>query len=109
VLTACSNVETPDDTGANAQSGPRISWRLASSYPPSVDILHGAAILLAERVNALTGGRFTIRVFAPGELVPPLQVMDAVEAGTVQAGHTSDYYYIGKHPALAFGTSIPFG
>lgn len=109
VLSSCSRADAPGEAEGAIQLGPRVSWRLASSYPPSVDILHGAAVLLADRVEVLTGGQFTIRVFAPGELVPALQVMDAVEAGTVQAGHTSDYYYIGKHPALAFGTSIPFG
>jgi TRAP-type mannitol/chloroaromatic compound transport system substrate-binding protein len=50
-----------------------------------------------------------MRVFASGELVPGLQVMDAVEAGTAQAGFTAGYYYIGKHPALAFDSAVPFG
>ena len=109
VLAGCAGSDTQDASESGVVSAPRISWRLASSYPTSVDILHGADNLLADRVAALTGGRFTIRVFPPGELVPPLQVMDAVQAGTVQLGHTADYYYIGKHPALAFGTTVPFG
>ncbi|RMH19370.1 MAG: twin-arginine translocation signal domain-containing protein [Gemmatimonadetes bacterium] len=94
-----------DDTGA----GPEVRWRLASSFPPSLDILHGAAVYVSERVAALTSGRFQIRVFAANEIVPALQVMDGVQAGTVQAGYTGDYYYIGKSPALAFGSSVPFG
>ena len=103
------------DAGPGASSGqglvsePEVRWRLASSFPPSLDILHGAAIEVANRVSAMTGGRFTIRVFAAGEIVPALQVMDAVMQGTVQAGYTGDYYYIGKNPALAFGSTIPFG
>ena len=109
VLAGCAGSETQNTNDTGVVTGPRISWRLASSYPTSLDILHGADVLLADRVAALTGGRFTIRVFPPGELVPPLQVMDAVQAGTVHLGHTADYYYIGKNPALAFGTSIPFG
>ncbi|HAT38089.1 MAG TPA: ABC transporter substrate-binding protein [Gemmatimonadetes bacterium] len=92
-----------------AVSGPRVEWRLASSYPPSADLLHGAAIRVSERVSAMTGGQFTIRVYAAGELVPPLQVMDAVMQGTVQAGLSPGYFYIGKHPALAFDTGVPFG
>ena len=109
VLAGCGGTETQDGNGDGVVSGPRVSWRMATSFPTSVEILHGAAVLVADRVAALTGGRFTIRVFPAGEIVPALQVMDAVESGTVHAGHTSDYYYIGKHPALAFGTAVPFG
>ncbi len=109
VLAACGCTETQSASRDGVVSGPRVSWRMATSFPTSLDILHGAAVLVADRVEALTGGRFTIRVFPPGELVPALQVMDGVQSGTVHAGYTSDYYYIGKNPALAFGTSIPFG
>ena len=38
-----------------------------------------------------------------------LQVLDAVQAGTVEMGHTAIYYYFGKDPTFALGTSIPFG
>ena len=89
--------------------GPIVEWRLASSFPPSIDILHEASVLVAERVAQLTGGNFRIRVYAAGEIVPPLQVMDAVQQGTVQCGITPGYYYTGKSPALAFDTSVPFG
>ncbi|MGB1840820.1 MAG: TRAP transporter substrate-binding protein [Longimicrobiales bacterium] len=90
-------------------SGPRVEWRLASSFPPSADLLHGAALRIGRRVSEMTGGAFTIRSYAAGELVPPLQVMDAVMQGTVQAGLSPGYFYIGKHPALAFDTGVPFG
>ena len=92
-----------------AVTGPTVAWRLASSFPPSADILHGAALRVAEKVEQFTGGNFTIRVYGAGELVPPLQVMDAVMQGTVQCGLSPGYFYVGKHPALAFDTTIPFG
>ena len=57
----------------------------------------------------MTGGRFTIEPYAAGEIVPGLEVLDAVQNGTVECGHTASYYYVGKNPALAFGTSVPFG
>lgn len=89
--------------------GPRVSWRLATSFPPGLDLLHGAGIRIGQRVEELTGGNFTMRVYAAGEIVPGLQVMDAVMQGTVHCGVSPGYYYIGKHPALAFDTAIPFG
>jgi TRAP-type mannitol/chloroaromatic compound transport system substrate-binding protein len=86
-----------------------VRWRLASSFPRSLDTIFGAAEHLAERVAAMTGGAFEIRVYAAGELVPALNVLDAVQAGTAHCGQTGSYYYIGKHPALAFDTCLPFG
>ena len=112
-LTACggegATTAAAQNGGPAVITGPSIEWRVASSYVPSLDILHGAGLRIAERIAVLTEGKFTMRLFAAGELVPGLQVMDAVESGTVQAGLTPGYYYIGKHPALAFDTTVPFG
>ncbi len=94
---------------AVAQALPAISWRLASSFPKTLDTIFGAADVFSKRVAQLTGGRFQIRVFAGGEIVPGLQVMDAVQAGTVEMGHTASYYYYGKDAAFAFDCAVPFG
>lgn len=109
-LGACGGAEGGGE-GAQAGGidGPRVNWRLATSFPPSLDLLHGAGVRVARRVSELTGGLFTMRVYAAGEIVPALQVMDAVMQGTVQCGVSPGYYYIGKNPALAFDTAIPFG
>ncbi|MEY4861954.1 MAG: hypothetical protein RLZ51_49, partial [Pseudomonadota bacterium] len=85
---------------------PQVRWRIASSFPKSLDTIYGAAEVVAKRVTAITGGRFQVTVHAAGEIVPPLQVLDAVQNGTVEAGHTAMYYYFGKNPAWAFGTAV---
>ncbi|WP_027891245.1 TRAP transporter substrate-binding protein [Calidithermus chliarophilus] len=92
-----------------AQTAPTIRWRLASSFPKSLDTIFGAADILAERVRDLTGGKFQIRTFPSGEIVPGLQVLDGVQQGTVEVGHTAMYYYVGKSLTMAFDTSLPFG
>jgi len=94
---------------AIAQSGPSVRWRLQSSFPKSLDTLFGAAQMFCERIDRLTGGRFQIRPFAAGEIVGGLQVLDAVQNGTIEMGHTASYYYIGRNRALAFDTAVPFG
>jgi TRAP-type mannitol/chloroaromatic compound transport system substrate-binding protein len=94
---------------AAAQSKARVQWRLAASWPKSLDTIYGGAELVARRVAEITDGGFQIRTFAAGEIVPALQVLDAVRAGTVEIGHTAAYYYFGKDPAFAFATAIPFG
>jgi TRAP-type mannitol/chloroaromatic compound transport system substrate-binding protein len=92
----------------HAQS-PAISWRMATSWPKSLDTLYGGAELVAKRVAAMTGGKFNIKVFAAGEIVGGLQVLDAVQNGTVECGHTAPYYYFGKDPTFAFSCAVPFG
>lgn len=94
---------------ALAQSTPTINWRLASSFPKSLDTIYGAAEVFAARVKELTDGKFNIRVFAGGEIVPGPQVLDAVQSGTVEIGHTASYYYFGKDATFAFDTAVPFG
>jgi TRAP-type mannitol/chloroaromatic compound transport system substrate-binding protein len=94
---------------AIAQTAPTVKWRCQSSFPKSLDTLFGAAETVAKVVNDVTGGKFQIQVFAAGEIVPPLQVADAVQSGTVECGHTAPYYFFGKDPTFAFGTTVPFG
>lgn len=106
VLAGCGATES---TPAAVNSQPRVTWRMASSFPRSLDILYGAVEFFARRVDELTDGRFTIRAYPAGEIVPGNQVMDAVQQGTVQCGQTASYYYTGKHEALAFDTCVPFG
>ncbi len=94
---------------AIAQSEPAVRWRMASSYPKSLDNIFGGAEGLAKRVSALTGGKFEIRVFASGELVPGFEVLNACEQGTIECGQTQGYYFIGKNKAFAFDSALPFG
>ena len=100
---------TPIAAPAIAQNAPELKWRLASSFPKSLDTIYGAAEILSQRVAAATDGKFEIRVFASGEIVPGLKVLDAVQDGTVECGHTACYYYVGKDPTFAFDTALPFG
>ena len=88
---------------------PKIRWRMATSWPLALDTIYGGAETVSQRVYALSGGNFQIKPYAAGELVPGLEVLDAVQAGSVECGHTASYYYIGKNPAFAFGTAVPFG
>jgi TRAP-type mannitol/chloroaromatic compound transport system substrate-binding protein len=109
LLAACGEATEGATTAQSAITGPRVQWNVASSFPPSLDILHGAVERMAERISALTGGNFTFRVYAANEIVPALEVMDAVQQGSVEAGYTPSYYYRGKSEALSFDTAVPFG
>ena len=94
---------------AIAQSMPEIRWRQTTSWPKSLDTLYGGADLIGKLVAELTDNKFQIQTFAGGEIVPGLQVVDAVQNGTVECGHTALYYYFGKDDAFVFGSALPFG
>src|SRR5438046_6521259 len=94
---------------AVAQSAPALRWRLATSFPKSLDTLYGACEMFSKAVAELSDQKFQICVFGPGEIVPAFQVFDAVANNTVEMGNSASYYYIGKDLAFAFGTAVPFG
>ena len=94
---------------AIAQSMPEIKWRMPTSWPKSLDTLYGGAEMMCKKVAEATDNKFQIQIFAAGEIVPGLQVLDAVQNGTVEIGHTASYYYFGKDPTFTFGSSVPFG
>jgi TRAP-type mannitol/chloroaromatic compound transport system substrate-binding protein len=86
-----------------------IRWRLTSAFPKALDTIYGAAETFSRKVKELSGGKFEISVHAAGELVPTPGLVDAVQNGTVEMGHTAPYYYFGKDETFALGCAIPFG
>jgi TRAP-type mannitol/chloroaromatic compound transport system substrate-binding protein len=94
---------------AIAQTNPAIKWRLTSSFPRSLDTIYGSVEVIANYVSEATDGQFQMQTFAAGEIVPGLSVLDAVSNGTVEAGHTVMYYYVGKDPTWALFCAVPFG
>jgi len=113
-LAACGQKDAPAAVSNGpatpaVQTDPVVKWRLTSSFPKSMDILFGNGERFCQRLRDLTGGRFDIRQFPAGEIVPGLQALDAVQQGTVELAHSCSYYYVGKDKAFGFGTTMPFG
>ena len=86
-----------------------LRWRLASSFPKSLDTIYGGGEVFAKKVGEMTGGKFQISVHAAGEIMPAFGVVDGVQNGTVEMAHTVPYYFFGKDETFAIGASIPFG
>jgi TRAP-type mannitol/chloroaromatic compound transport system substrate-binding protein len=91
----------------HAQSA--VRWRIASSFPKSLDTIYGGAEVFAQKVRQLSGGKFEISVHAAGELMPAFGVVDSVQQGSIEAAHTAPYYFFGKDETFAIGGAIPFG
>jgi TRAP-type mannitol/chloroaromatic compound transport system substrate-binding protein len=107
--TGLAGILAASSAPAFAQAAPEVKWRLASSFPKSLDTIFGGAEVVAKRCAAATNNKFQIQVFAAGEIVPAFGVVDAVQNATVQACHTAPYYFFGKDPTFAFACAIPFG
>lgn len=86
-----------------------VRWRMASSFPKSLDTLYGGAETIARVVKAMTGGKFEISTHAAGELMPAFGVVDGVQQGSIECAHTAPYYFFGKDETFAIGCAIPFG
>jgi TRAP-type mannitol/chloroaromatic compound transport system substrate-binding protein len=86
-----------------------IRWRVASSFPKSLDTIFGAAEVFSQKVKAMSGGKFEVSVHAAGELMPAFGVVDGVQQGTIEGAHTAPYYFFGKDECFALGCAIPFG
>jgi TRAP-type mannitol/chloroaromatic compound transport system substrate-binding protein len=86
-----------------------VRWRLASSFPKSLDTLFGGAEVFAKAVRTMSGGKFEISTHAAGELMPAFGVVDAVQQGSIEMAHTAPYYFFGKDATFSLGTAIPFG
>ena len=94
-------------TCAGAQDKAR--WKMASSYASTLDVIGPSGLRLSENVGKLSNGAFDLKFFEPNALVPPLQVFDAVSAGSVEAAWTAAGFHAGKISALPFFSSVPFG
>lgn len=108
VLSACGQHST-SNTSAPTSEDAHITWRMATSWPDMLEVIQGAPRRIAERVAAMTEGRFTIEVFPAGEIVPALDVFDAVQAGTLECGHTGVNYSTDKNEAFGILAGLPFG
>ncbi|MEQ8348209.1 MAG: TRAP transporter substrate-binding protein [Sneathiellaceae bacterium] len=94
---------------APALSQGAMEWRMVTSWPKGLPGLGTGAQRCAESIEKLTGGKIKVKVYAGGELVPALGCFDAVSDGTAELGHDASYYHLGKSPACAFFTAVPYG
>jgi TRAP-type mannitol/chloroaromatic compound transport system substrate-binding protein len=108
VLSGCGK---PSNEGANQATASQqtFNWKMVTTWQKNFPGLGTAANLLAKLVGEMSGKRLNIKVYGANELVPPLEIFDAVTSGTAEMGHTSAYYWKGKIPEAQFFSTVPFG
>ncbi|MEE8234132.1 MAG: TRAP transporter substrate-binding protein [Gammaproteobacteria bacterium] len=109
-LVACGGSDSGESSAGIQEANHQIfKWKMVTTWPANFPIFQEGAEKFAADVKIMSQGRLNIHVYAGGELVPPLQVFDAVSQGTVEMGHGSPYYWAGKVPEAQFFSSVPFG
>lgn len=93
----------------NIITGKRYKWKMVTTWPPNFPVLGEGAVFFSEWVKEMSAGRIEIKVYGGGELVPALEVFDAVSSGSAEMGSGCAYYWAGKSPAAQFFAAVPFG
>lgn len=101
--------DQPGVAGAAAKKQQTIEWKLVTTWPKNFPGLGAAPENFAKAVNEMSAGRLKVKVYGANELVPAMEVFDAVARGASQMGHGAAYYWKGKSPATQFFTAVPFG
>ena len=96
-------------TSVVAQDLPKVNWKMQSAFGSQLPHLGPPAQRFAKDIEEMSDGRFVIRFYEPGALIPALECFDAVSKGSVESCWTTPGFHTGKYPALAFFTTVPFG
>ncbi|MDH4265442.1 MAG: TRAP transporter substrate-binding protein DctP [Deltaproteobacteria bacterium] len=92
--------------GPALAADPVVKCKVQTPWPPAL-WQHKAAQVWAEDIFKISGGRMKIDLFATGEIVPAFEIFNAVQRGTLDAGHTWAGYVIGKYPAATLVAATP--
>ena len=109
LLAGCQQTDTAPAATPAPAGGETIHWKMVTTWPKNFPGLGTGANNLARLIGELSGGRLQVKVFGAGELVPAMQVFDAVSQGTAELGHGAAYYWKGKTPTAQFFAAVPFG
>lgn len=109
VANACTSDENIADNAPNIINNKKYKWKMVTTWPPNLPILSTGPKQFAEMVNTMSEGRLEIKVYAGGELVPPLEAFEAVSSGAAEMGAGGAYYWAGRAPSTVFFSAIPFG
>ncbi len=108
IISSC-NQNSEAINAPNIITNKTVKWKMVTTWPPNFPVVGEGCKLFAEWVEKMSAGRIIIEVYGGGELVPPLEIFEAVSSGAAEIGHGSSYYWAGIQPAFQFFTAVPFG
>jgi len=108
-IASCRSERSSEIVAPSIITNKKIKWKCVTTWPPNFPVVGEGAILLADWIREMSDGRLDIKVYGGGELVPALEVWDAVVNGAAEMGTGASYYWAGKDKASQFFTTVPFG
>lgn len=109
LLPACNSEDQSTIENPAIHTNKKFRWYMVTTWPPNFPIIGTACNRFAEKIREMSNGQLEIRIYGADELIPALEVFEAVSSGTAQVGHAASYYWTGKVPAAQFFTTVPFG
>jgi len=94
---------------AEATAQEKIRWKMQSAFGSQLTHLGPSGVRFSKDIERMSGGKFEVKFYEPGALIPPLECFDAVSRGSIESCWTTPGYDTGKYASLAFFTAVPFG
>ncbi len=94
---------------SEAAAQDKIRWKMQSAFGSSLPHLGPSGVRFSKDIERMSGGKFEVKFYEPGALIPPLECFDAVSRGSIESCWTTPGYDTGKYASLAFFTTVPFG
>ncbi len=109
LLFSCKEKNKDLVSSKTKKSKDTFTLKMVTTWPKDFPGLGTSASRLAAKINQASQGRINIKVFGAGELVPAYESFDAVRNGVADICHDSPYYWLSKHPATVFFSTLPSG
>jgi TRAP-type mannitol/chloroaromatic compound transport system substrate-binding protein len=109
LLAGCGQDKKTVAAAGQASRAQTWHWKMVTTWPKNFPGLGTGANRIASLITQMSGGRIQVTVYGDNELVPAMEVFDAVAGGTAQLGHGAAYYWKGKSEAAQFFAAVPFG
>ena len=94
---------------AQTQGQDKIRWKMQSAFGSQLPHIGPSGQRFQKDVDRMSAGKFEVRFYEPGALIPALECFDAVGKGSVEACWTTPGFHASKYPAMPFFTTVPFG
>jgi len=96
-------------TTTGAMAADKVLLKTPIAFSTSLPGLGSPIPRVAEQLDLMSGGTLKMKVYEPGKLVPPFEILDAVSTGKINSGYTTAGYWAGKIPAAPLFSAVPFG
>ncbi|MEO1362309.1 MAG: TRAP transporter substrate-binding protein [Pseudomonadota bacterium] len=103
LLLATALVATP------ALAGDKLLLKTPVAFSTALPGLGTPIPRVAKEVELMSGKTLRMKVYEPGKLVAPFEILEAVSSGKINSGYTTAGYWAGKIPAAPLFSAVPFG